>query len=116
MDKTQYQNLIEEVRALRDEVARIDRDLGIDRHDLEDFRIQMDEMKSEIRELRGALSTNADRVQDKVNDVLKPAVKQVNDLQKTIDKKKTLIITHTFWEWFKSKFKTGGEINEKNRL
>lgn len=102
---SQYKNLMEEVRGLREEVGRIDRDLARDRHDLEDFKVQMDSMKSEIKQLREALMANADKVKDRVTDALEPVSKEVVKLKDVIQKKKTLyIFKDGFIDWVKSKW------------
>jgi chromosome segregation ATPase len=118
---TQYKNLMGEIRGMREEVGRIDRDLARDRHDLEDFRVQMDTMKSEIQQLREALTANADRVKDKVTDAVQPITKEVTKLKDVISKKKTLyIFKNGFKDWLKSKWmgtvgKVGNEIRKETR-
>ena len=117
----QYKNLIEEVRGIREEVGRIDRDLSKDRHDLQDFRVQMANMISEIKQVREALTSTADKVKDKVSDALEPAVKEVKILKDEIKKKKTIyVFKDGFKDWIKSKWmatigKFGKEIKKEIR-
>ena len=106
---------MEEVRGLREEVGRIDRDMARDREGFEDFRVQMDSMKSEIKQLRSEMGVHADRVKDKVTDALQPAVKSVKTLSNEIKKKKTIyIFKDGFKDWVKSKWmNTVGKFHEE---
>jgi chromosome segregation ATPase len=104
----QYENLMAEIRGLREEVGRIDRDLSRDREDLEDFKVEMATMKEEIKQVRLGLNANADKVKDKVGDALQPARHEMAKLTQEIKKKKTLIITKSgIVDWIKSKFGGG---------
>jgi predicted translin family RNA/ssDNA-binding protein len=104
MDDSQYKNVMEELRGMREEVGRIDRDLARDRNDLADFRVQMEGMQSEIKQLRESLNANADRVKDKVTDAVQPIQTEVTKLKNVIKDKKTLFV---FRNGFKDFFKIG---------
>ena len=110
MKDNQYDNLIEEVRGIRKEIAQIDRDLAKDRQDLCDFRIEMAGMKSELKEFRGMIGSNAERVEEKVTDALGPAIRSVDSLKREIKKKKTIIISKSkFIDWIKLKLSQKNE-------
>ena len=109
---TEYKVLIEAVRkvsekvsTLSEDVNRIDRDLGRDREDMQNFRVDLASMKEEIRTLKSMSLTNATHVQEKVEDVLAPAVKSVDSLKKEIHKaKKIVIVKNSLVDWFKKRF------------
>jgi chromosome segregation ATPase len=108
IEKTHYNNLMSEIRGMREEIGRIDRDLCRDRQDMEDFKVQMATMKEEIKQLRGELMANADKVKDRVVDALEPAVKEVSKLKNEIKNKKRIIVfKRGFFQWLKAKL--GGE-------
>ena len=114
---TQYKNLMAEVRGMREEVGRIDRDLSRDRADMEDFKVQMATMKEEIKQVRSAVAANSDKVRDKVTDALEPAVKSVDKLKDEIRKKKAIyIFKNGFVDWLKEKwFSQFRENNSENK-
>ncbi len=106
----QYKNLIGEVRGIRKEIAQIDSDLAKDRQDLGDFRVEMAGMKDELKEFRGMINQNAERVGNKVTDALEPAVDSVESLRREIKKKKTIIISkNKLIDWFKLKLSQKNE-------
>lgn len=112
MEDAKYQTLIKEVRGMRQEISRMDRDLGLDRHDMGDFRVEMEALKAEVKQLRADFSSNAKRVGDKVSDAMQPAVDSVDSLKKEMKKKQTIIIfKNGFWDFFKNKM-IGGEIKK----
>jgi chromosome segregation ATPase len=128
MLKTEYKVLIEAIRgvkkdvqSLTEDVGRIDEDLGKDREDMQNFRVDLASMKEEIRTLKSMSVTNATHVQQKVGDVLEPAVKEISDLKDVIKKKKTLyIFKDGFKDWCQSKWmatvgKFGKEIRKEIR-
>ena len=106
---TEIKNLRKDFLKLSEEVGRIDADLNRDRGDLGDLKVEMSAMKSEIKQLRGELNANADKVKNKVSDVLEPAREEMANLQKEIKGKTTLkIFKNGFIDWFINKF--GGDI------
>jgi DNA repair exonuclease SbcCD ATPase subunit len=118
MEKNQYKVIIEELRDVkakiqetRDEAGRIDRDLTKDRHDLEDFRVRLGRVEEEIQSLKRLLTENVETMKDKVQDALKPAVKEVASLKQEIAKKRSIIVTkNSLIDWIKGVFgKKGGE-------
>lgn len=97
LDNTHYKNIMAEVRGMREEVGRIDRDLSRDRQDIEDFKVQMASMKEEIKQLRQEINANASKVKDKVEDALEPARHEVAKLTQEIKKKKTVMVHKKNW-------------------
>lgn len=106
---------MEEIKGVRNEVAGIDEQLTRDRHDIEDFKVQMASMKSEVEQLRHELVANANNVKNKVTDALQPAVKSVDSLKNVIQKKKTIyIFKDGFKDFLKSKWMaTVGKFHEE---
>lgn len=93
IDDKRYQILMEEIRGIRNEVSRIDRDLGNDREHIGDLVVKMETLAQEVKQMRTLLKGSEDRVQDKVYDVLKPAVKEVAALKEEIKEKHTIVLT-----------------------
>ena len=96
MNDEKYNVLFKAIQGCRDEIAEIDRDLEGDRRELQNFQVNMATLKEEVAQLRKALSTNVQRVQDKVQDVVDPAVEQVDKLRKEIKNKKTMVFRKPF--------------------
>lgn len=91
----------EEVQATRDEIARVDRDLTKDREYIEDFRVRLGRLEAEVQSMKRLLFRQADKVKDRVEDVVQPAVKEVRSLKSAIDKKNIRVIRQDFWSWVK---------------
>ena len=112
MENKKYQVLIEEVRGISSDIARLDLDLTRDRHELADFKVQMATLTEEVKQLRKEMSAIKGDVGREVEDTLKPVSKDMNALQKEISKKKTLIITKNgLVDFFKIKL-GGGELHK----
>lgn len=92
MDTENYKVLLEEIRGTREEVGRIDRDLAKDRQDIGDFKVRLAGVEAEIKEMRIAIISQANKVKDKVSDAVEPMEKQIAGLTQTIKKKKTLVL------------------------
>ena len=102
---TQYKNLMEEIKGVRIEVAGIDEQLTRDRHDIEDFKVQMASMKSEIEQLRHELVANASNVKNKVSDALVQPMKDVAKLSNEIkNAKKIVIVKNSLVDWIKKRW------------
>ena len=89
MKDDQYEVLLETIRGMRTEVASIDRDLVRDRQDMQNFQVRLAALEEEMKQLRRAINTNAERVGDKVQDAIDP-------LAKLISKKKTMVLRMPF--------------------
>lgn len=96
MEDSKYKVLIKEVRGMREEVGRIDRDMARDREGMEDFRVQLVNLKSEVEQLRHSLVAHADTMKDKVTDALEPAVNEMALLKTEIKKKRMTVIKDKF--------------------
>jgi len=114
MDEQQYKALFselktikEDIQATRDEVSRVDRDLGNDRVDFENFRVMLGGVIEEVKSLKRLSTNNVANMQDKVTDALKPAVQEVSSLKEEIKKKKTITFgKRSLGQWFKERFIT----------
>src|SRR3990167_6772136 len=92
----QYEVLVSSIRRIENSLTGIDRDLEHDREDLQDFKVRLGTLEGHVRELRKAMNLNAERVKDKVADVVEPMQKEVSgavdELQKAVEKKRVLLI------------------------
>lgn len=92
----QYEVIVSAVRRIENDITAIDRDLEHDRQDMQDFKIRLGTLEGELRELRKSVNLNAERVKDKVADVVEPMQKQVSnavtDLKEAVEKKKVLVL------------------------
>ena len=114
---TQYKNLMEEIKGVRSEVAGIDEQLTRDRHDIEDFKVQMASMKSEVEQLRHELVANVSNIKTKVSAALEQPIKEVTKLSNEIKKaKKIVIVKNSLVDWFKKRLMgTARSIREEIR-
>lgn len=104
MEKTTDQVLLEAIQGLRDDIARVDRDLGDERNSMEKIAMTTAANTEQVRLFGKRLETIETRIQDKMSDVIAPMMEQTQDLKDTIDKKKTLTIrlpAKSFWSKFK---------------
>ena len=107
-----YETLIGEIREISSDIARLDADLTKDRQDLQDFRVQMSTMTSEVEELRKELNSVLANVSIKVKESLEPAIDEVKKLKKEIGGKKTIALKNiSIW----SLLKFGGKNNKNEK-
>ena len=105
MDTNQYKVIVEEIRGISSDIARLDLDLTRDRHELSDFKVQMATLTEEVKQLRKEMTAMKNEVGREVEDSLKPVTKDMNALSKEIKQKKTLIITKNgFMDWIRNRF------------
>lgn len=84
--------ILSTVRKVEDQIASIDRDLEKDRQNLQNLTIEVKTLASQMEEVRRAINLNAERVRDKVADVVEPVMGATRDLQDEIHNKKTLVV------------------------
>lgn len=82
MTEDQYKVLVESIQACRDEIARVDRDLGKDREDIQEFSIRMGAVEDQVESLRKSLNTQANKIGDKVTDAISPITDTLNEVKK----------------------------------
>jgi len=101
----ELRSLREEVQGTRDEIARVDRDLTKDRHDLEDFRVKLGGLDEQIVSMKRLITGNVDDVGDRVTDALRPAMKEVASLKQEIKNKKSIVVLKEgFFTWLMKPF------------
>jgi hypothetical protein len=101
MEKTQYENIIEELRQIKKKIDDIDDCEAKDRERLQDQNIELQNLKTEMQELRRAYNRSAETIKNSVADVVEPLVGSTMDLQDTIDKSKKVLIkekTKSIWK------------------
>lgn len=105
----QYEVLLSSIRGVQNDLSSIDRDLESDRKDLQDFKVRLGTMEQEVKQLREAINTNAERTKNKVQDVVEPMQKEVSgalgELKEAVEKKKVLVLRSTgfFAKFFRRK-------------
>ena len=82
--------LEKKVQNLEDRINDIDRDMAEDRKDFQDIKIKFGEVVAEVGQLRGSTNIMSDQVKNKVVDALKPMQESVEELNDTIEKKKSI--------------------------
>jgi hypothetical protein len=79
----QYNVLLDNVRGMREEIARIDRDLASDRRDIDDLKINQASHTQSLKSIIDML----ERYQIKTKDAIRDAVSDVVDpVQDTLDR------------------------------
>jgi len=102
MEDTKYNNLMEEITNVRKEVAQIDADLEQDRRDINQFKVEMENLKVEIKALREEIATQGQRLKGRMEDVMEPAIEQVDRLTRAIKNKKKVVFSYkSIFPWFK---------------
>lgn len=99
--------ILREVRALRDDVTSIDRDLASDRRSIQDFEVKLVTLEESVSQMRGAINLNADRVKDKVADVVGEVVESTDKLTTQIENKKTVMLKKKARNWWQRLFHRG---------
>lgn len=83
LSKEQYDVLLDNVRGIREEIARIDRDLASDRRDIEDLKTGQATHTQSLKSILDFL----ERCQVKTRDAIRDAVSDVVDpVQDTLDR------------------------------
>lgn len=104
MKEEQYIVLVEKLDTLQKGVDQIDSDLGKDRSDLQEFRIELGNLTLQIEELRKGQKNQVEKIQDKVADVVEPVRQQAQDLTDAIEDATIVKVKEKkvpFWKgWF----------------
>lgn len=104
MTKTTDQILLEAIQDLKNDVARIDRDLAKDREGSDRVAMGLATMQEQISQFSKRLETLQRKIQDKVSDAVAPMLESANDLTNAIDKAKVVKIKEvkkSFWKFWK---------------
>lgn len=83
-------------------------DLEHDRGNLQEFTIRLSAVESELRELRKSHNSQAEKIEEKVEDkmieTIEPAVKEVKKLKETIKEKKFVTLRNKFkWKFWEKR-------------
>jgi DNA repair exonuclease SbcCD ATPase subunit len=108
MNNTQYEVLLAEVRSLKQKVDDIDLAEEKDREQFQNQNVNLENLKTEVAELRRAVNANPERIKNTVADVVEPVVGALQDqkgategLTSQIKKSKTVIFGESkksFWD------------------
>jgi predicted nucleic acid-binding Zn-ribbon protein len=91
MRQDQYKILIEEIRAIKDQVNDIDDGLGKDRERIQDLTIRLENVETEIKQTRQAINRSSEITKNKVADVVEPIIESTDNLSAQIKESKTII-------------------------
>lgn len=103
MDKDQLKVIFQKLDSLQNTINNLDRDLGRDREEMQQFTIRLGAVENQMDELRKSFRTMSDKTADKVEEVVAPMIEEAHNLKKSIDKKKFIRIEKI--GWFKKLFK-----------
>lgn len=101
MKPDQFQVLSEKVDSIQNSVNVIDNDLGKDRQDIQQLIIRVGSLEAQVDEMRKLMDRIPQKTQDKVAEAVAPAMAQTQQLQETIDSKKTIILPEKKKPWWK---------------
>jgi predicted nucleic acid-binding Zn-ribbon protein len=91
MRKDEYKILIEEIRAIKNQVNDIDDGLTKDRERIQDLTVRLGNVENEIKETRQAINRSSEITKNKVADVVDPIIESTDNLTAQIKKSKTII-------------------------
>lgn len=98
--RTTDQILLEAIQGLRNDIARIDRDMGHDREGQEQLAMAVNSNTEQINQFGKRLETIERKIQDKIADVVEPLMNQIEN-RKIVEYRKK-----PFWEkWFRKEAK-----------
>src|ERR1700736_2545735 len=92
MSEDQFKVILDRIDNMQQTVDRIDRDLNSDRRDLQEFTIRLGAVENQVEEMRKFMHTQADKVKDKVEDVMQPVEKEIQDLKQELESKKVFVV------------------------
>ncbi len=96
MNEDQYKVVLERIDNIQSTVDRIDRDLAQDRRDLQEFSLRLGGLENQVEEFRRTLYSQADKVKDKVEDLVQPVEKKIDSLTEEIQNKRVIVIKDKF--------------------
>lgn len=105
MEKTHYDILIEELRKIKSSIDDIDREMEKDRQQLQNLNVRLGAVENQLEEQRKATNQMAERVKNKVQDVVDGVVESTDNLSAQIEKKKMVVLREKSVSWWKKVFK-----------
>ena len=98
--KEELKVLLEDVRAIKDRLDDMDMSLEKDRERLQDLTIRLGNVETEIKETRQAVNRMVERVQNRVAEVVEPAITSNQELKDEVKKNKTVFVKEAknWWE------------------
>jgi len=98
--KEELKVLLEDVRTIKDRLDDMDMSLEKDRERLQDLTIRLGNVETEIKETRQAVNRMVERVQNRVAEVVEPAIASNQELKDEVKKNKMVFVTEAknWWE------------------
>ena len=93
--------ILETVRRIEDNQARMDRDMEKDRQNLQDLNIRLGSVEAQLSELRKAVNQSAERTRDKLAEAVVPVVQATDKLTGEIKKSKMVMLRAETKSWWK---------------
>lgn len=81
--------ILKEVQGCRDEIARLDRDMELDRRREQEKTLKLGEVANKLTEVLDGMVGMQTRIKGKVTDALKPLIEVTEELNTTIKNKKS---------------------------
>lgn len=97
MQNDQLKVIFQKIDSLQKSIDNMDRDLGKDREEMQQFTIRLGAVESQIDELRKAIRTMSDKTADKVEEVVAPMIEETHKLKSSIDKKRAIYLKPKSW-------------------
>jgi septal ring factor EnvC (AmiA/AmiB activator) len=88
MDNDALKVITERLDQLQSTVDQTSRDLTMDRKDLQEFAIRVGSLENKIQEVWDIVNNLPERTKDKMQEVVKPMVKETKELKEQIKIKK----------------------------
>lgn len=89
--KTTDQILLEAIQGLREDIARIDRDLEKDRENMEHIAMEFAGVKEKLDQF----SKKMEHIQNKVADAVAPMMEQAENLTTAIEENQVVVVKNT---------------------
>ena len=98
--KEELKVLLEDVRTIKDRLDDMDMSLEKDRERLQDLTIRLGNVETEIKETRQAVNRMVERIQNRVAEVVEPAITSNQELKDEVKKNKTVFVKEAknWWE------------------
>lgn len=82
MDKDTVKVIFQKIDSLQNSIDNMDRDLGKDREEMQQFTIRLGAVEGQMDELRKSFRTMSDKTADKVKEAVAPITDTLDQVQK----------------------------------
>jgi hypothetical protein len=92
--------ILQTIRRIEDNIARIDLDMEKDRQGIQDLNIRSKAVEAELVEIRKAVNQTAIRTRDRVAEAVQPLIDSTDKLEARVKKSRMVVLkeeTKTIW-------------------